>query len=562
MTCWANTYLSTFLRRRQNIRTGAENIHTPWKPCSLTSWPGSRSKPFDQNVRETESPLAQERKPSIPRATYRLQFTKDFGFKEAASVAPYLAELGVSHVYASPYLKARPGSSHGYDIISHVELNPELGSDADFSAMVDTFKANGLGQILDFVPNHMGVGGADNRWWLDVLEWGSQSEYAAWFDIDWRSGHEYLHDKLLVPFLGDHFGVVLENGEVELKFDAEEGGFAVWAYGSHKLPVCPRDYGLIIGNGAGELERLGDAFSDLNDQHPQTMNRAKRLKDELSACSRDPRLLSDVGKALKTFNGRKGELETWSRLNALMAKQSWRLAHFRVAAEDMHYRRFFNVNDLAGLRMEIPELFDHAHSLVFKLLEDGTIDGLRLDHIDDLLDPKAYCLRIREKAPVPFYLLVEKILAPHEHLRESWEVDGTTGYEFANLLTSLLIHPSGEKHLTDYYRTFTKSDTPFETMVRDCKLQIMENEMASELGVLAREAGRVARSNPRTLISPIMSSSARYAKSLHPFRFTALTSIPMGRRRKIVAIWIGRSQVLSATTVISKRAPLTSFTNF
>ena len=245
-----------------------------------------------------------------------------------------------------------------------------------------------------------------------------------------------------------------------------------------------------------------------------------------------------------------------------MAKQSWRLAHFRVAADDINYRRFFNVNDLAGIRMEIPELFDHAHSLVFKLLKDRTIDGLRLDHIDGLLDPKTYCLRLRKSAPVPFYLLVEKILAPHEHLRESWEVDGTTGYEFANLLTSLLIHPSGEKHLTDYYRTFTKSDTQFETMVRDCKLQIMENEMASELGVLAREAGRVARSNPRTLISPIMSSSARYAKSLHPFRFTALTSIPMGRRRKIVAIWIGRSQVLSATTVISKRAPLTSFTNF
>jgi len=435
----------------------------------------------------------------IPRATYRLQFTKDFGFKAAASIGPYLAKLGVSHVYASPYLKARPGSTHGYDIINHVELNPELGSQADFLAMVDAFKANGLGQILDFVPNHMGVGGADNRWWLDVLEWGPQSEYAAWFDIDWRSGHEYLHDKLLVPFLGDHFGVVLENGDLQLKFDADEGAFAVWAYGSHKLPICPRHYGLIIGDGPGELERLGDAFSDLTDQHPQTMNRAKRLKEELSAvCCRDRQVVSEIGKALVGFRGQKGDLKTWERLNALIAKQSWRLAHFRVASDDINYRRFFNVNDLAGVRMEIPELFDHAHSLVFKLLENGTIDGIRLDHIDGLLDPKAYCLRIREKAPVPFYLLVEKILAPHERLRESWGVDGTTGYEFANLLTGLLTHPSGEKHLTDYYRTFTNSNTSFEDMVRNCKVQIMENEMASELGVLAHEAGRVARSNPRT----------------------------------------------------------------
>jgi (1->4)-alpha-D-glucan 1-alpha-D-glucosylmutase len=443
--------------------------------------------------------LAKEHKLTIPLATYRLQFTKDFGFKSAASIAPYLAKLGISHVYASPYLKARPGSTHGYDIINHVELNPELGSQADFVSMVDAFKANGLGQILDFVPNHMGVGGADNRWWLDVLEWGPQSEYAAWFDIDWRSGHEYLHDKLLVPLLGDHFGVVLESGDLQLRFDADEGTFAVWAYGSHKLPICPRHYGLIIGDGSGELERLGDAFSDLTDQHPQTMNRARRLKQELSAaCCKDPQLVSEISEALMAFNGQKGDLETWERLNALIAKQSWRLAHFRVASDDINYRRFFNVNDLPGVRMEIPELFDHAHSLVFKLLGNGTIDGIRLDHIDGLLDPKAYCLRIREKAPVPFYLLVEKILAPHEHLRESWQVDGTTGYEFANLLTGLLTHPSGEKHLTDYYRTFTNSNTSFEDTVRNCKLQIMENEMASELGVLARGAGRVARSNPRT----------------------------------------------------------------
>ena len=181
-----------------------------------------------------------------------------------------------------------------------------------------------------------------------------------------------------------------------------------------------------------------------------------------------------------------------------MKDQSWRLAHFRVAADDINYRRFFNINDLAGIRMELPELFDHAHSLVFKLLDGGAIDGIRLDHIDGLLDPKAYCLRLREKAPRPFYLLVEKILAPHESLRADWGVDGTTGYEFANLVTGLLVDPAGEEHLTTFYSAFTGNRADFGEIVRHCKLNIMEDEMASELNVLAREAGRVARSNPRT----------------------------------------------------------------
>ncbi|MFC7544554.1 alpha-amylase family glycosyl hydrolase [Siccirubricoccus deserti] len=177
--------------------------------------------------------------PPIPRATYRPQFHAGFGFRDAAALAPYLARLGVSHVYASPYLKARPGSSHGYDIVDHGVLNPELGSEAEFRAMSAVFKENGLGQVLDFVPNHMGVGGADNPWWLDVLEWGPDSDYAGWFDIDWDPDRRYLYNKLLVPFLGDQYGAVLEAGQLELRFEPEMGGFAVWAYGTHKLPICP-----------------------------------------------------------------------------------------------------------------------------------------------------------------------------------------------------------------------------------------------------------------------------------------------------------------------------------
>jgi len=202
----------------------------------------------------------------IPRATYRLQFNKAFGFIDAAAIAPYLAKLGGSHVYASPFLKSRPGSTHGYDIVSHTELNPELGSDADFREMISALKAHGLGLIIDFVPNHMGVGGADNPWWLDVLEWGPHSEFAAWFDVDWRSDHLYLRDKLLVPLLGDHYGRVLESGDLRLRFEPDDGSFAVWAYAPPKPPIGPSHYGTILGNDPTVLGAPGDMSAQL---HPR-----------------------------------------------------------------------------------------------------------------------------------------------------------------------------------------------------------------------------------------------------------------------------------------------------
>jgi len=436
---------------------------------------------------------------AIPRATYRLQFNKDFGFAQAAALAPYLARLGISHVYASPYLRARPGSTHGYDIVSHTELNPELGTPEDYAHMTGAFKAHGLGQILDFVPNHMGVGGSDNPWWLNVLEWGPDSEFAGWFDIDWETDRDYLRHKLLVPFLGDHYGKVLESGGLVLKFDPDEGSFSVWAYETHKLPICPLHYGRILGERHAELERLSDAFAHLSAFRPHEQRGAADLKHELAAhAKQDPELADAIQKTVDSFNGAPGDLESWRRLDALIKDQFWRAAHFRAAADDINYRRFFNINDLAGIRIELPELFDHAHSLIFRLLEDGVLDGLRIDHIDGLLDPKTYCLRLREKAPRLPYLVVEKILAPHESLRADWGVDGTTGYEFVNLITKLLIDPEGEEKLTHFYAEFTGQHIACEDIVHDCKMRIMENEMASELNVLARDAGRVARSNPLT----------------------------------------------------------------
>ncbi|MBL6456405.1 malto-oligosyltrehalose synthase [Belnapia sp. T6] len=437
--------------------------------------------------------------PPIPRATYRLQFHAGFRFRDAAALAPYLARLGVSHVYASPYLKARPGSSHGYDIVDHGRLNPELGEEAEFRAMSAAFRENGLGQLLDFVPNHMGVGGSDNPWWLDVLEWGPDSDYAGWFDIDWDPDRRYLFNKLLVPFLGDQYGAVLQDGQLELRFDPAEGGFAVWAYGTHKLPICPLHYERVLGHAHPELERLGDAFSGLPNWRPRVHARARDLQAELAGLVRER---SDVREAVEAavarLNGKPGRLETWRDLDTLIQDQHWRAAHFRVAADDINYRRFFNINELAGLRMELPELFDHAHRFVFSLLEDGTLEGLRIDHVDGLLDPKGYLQRLREAAPRPFYLVVEKILSRHEALREDWPVEGTTGYEFANLVLGLLVDPAGEEGFSRTYAEFIRGAEPFAETVRDCKIRIMLNEMASELNTLARDAARVARQNPRT----------------------------------------------------------------
>ncbi|HKD10369.1 MAG TPA: malto-oligosyltrehalose synthase [Bryobacteraceae bacterium] len=436
----------------------------------------------------------------IPRATYRLQFNNDFSFVDAAAIAPYLARLGVSHVYASPWLKARPGSMHGYDIVDHHALNPELGAEADFEAMVLALRANGLGQILDFVPNHMGVGGSDNPLWLDVLEWGPDSAFAGWFDIDWEPESPFLRDKLLVPFLSNQYGLELDAGKLVLRFDQDDGSFAVWAYDTHELPICPLDYRSILGEAHPELERLGDAFASLPEWRPQIPRRAYELKAELARCARaNPEVRAGIEASLRIFSGTPGDRESWNALNQLIQRQHWRAAHFRVAADDINYRRFFDINELAGLRMELPDVFDHAHELVLRLLAEASIDGLRIDHVDGLLNPKEYLKRLRGMAPQSnFYLAVEKILANHESLREDWPIDGSTGYEFVNLVLGLLIDPASEEALTRHYVEFTGERRPFLEVLRNSKLRIMRNEMASELNVLAREAARIARQQPRT----------------------------------------------------------------
>jgi (1->4)-alpha-D-glucan 1-alpha-D-glucosylmutase len=435
----------------------------------------------------------------LPRATYRIQFGKKFGFDQAASIAPYLAELGISHVYASPYLNARPGSEHGYDITDHNSLNSDLGDAPAFQKMLHAFRENNLEHILDYVPNHMGVGGADNPYWLDVLEWGQESQYAAWFDIDWHSHSEFLDGKLLVPFLADQYGAVLEAGKFEVKFDSERGEFSIWIYDTHKLPVTPPTYPLILGNEAPELERFADEFSALPSARTQLVRKTAELKSQLAQLvASDEKLHSALNTAIERFRGTTGQLDSWSKLDSLIREQNWRPTHFRVASDDINYRRFFNISELAGIRMELPEVFEQAHRFVFQLLSDGNLQGVRIDHVDGLYDPKEYLNRLREAAGVSFYLAVEKILASHEALQPSWPVDGTTGYEFCNQVTGLMIDPTAEPVFTRFYQEFTGDRHSFPDIAREAKIKIMENEMASELEALSREAVRIARENPRT----------------------------------------------------------------
>ncbi len=428
-----------------------------------------------------------------PRATYRLQMREAFGFAAAVAIAPYLARLGISHVYLSPIFKARPGSAHGYDITDHSALNPELGTEADFAAMIAAFRREGLGVVLDIVPNHMGVGGADNPLWLDVLAWGQESRYAGWFDIDWSAHSGPRGGKLLAPVLGEPYGEALRAGTLALKFDADAGAFAVWAYDSHKLPISPLTYATVLGRDAEALERMGDRFLDLPNWRPEIAARASGLEAELAALVRDdPAARAGVEARVAAING------DWRALDALIAAQNWRVAFFRVAEDEINYRRFFNINDLAGLRMELGPVFRHAHARVFAMLEAGDIEGLRIDHIDGLFDPKAYLVALREHAARPFWLVVEKILAPHEALRPDWPVEGTTGYDFVNWLLGVLIDPAAEAAFDETYRSFAGASESYASVAIASKLRIMDYEMASEATALGRAAARLADESPMT----------------------------------------------------------------
>jgi len=417
------------------------------------------------------------------RATYRLQFHSGFTFHDAAELVPYLSKLGISHIYASPIMEARPGSTHGYDIINHNRLNPELGGDEGFRELVDALHRHGMGLILDIVPNHMAVGGRDNAWWLDVLEWGGDSPFAEYFDINWDATRPDLKGRVLLPVLGDQYGVVLESGEIELRFDAAEGSFSAW-YFEHRLPISPRTYPAILMAGGEVLSELDCAFAALEPLRSEARRRAAALKHRLSERAREPAVAAAIAVALGYYAG-KGNPEGFRNLHCLLEAQAYRIADWRVAAEEINYRRFFNINHLAGLRAEAPEVFEHTHRLLGELIRRGDVQGLRVDHIDGLFDPRAYCERLQEKFG-PFYVVVEKILAHYETLPD-WPVAGTTGYDFTNQVLGLFVDPAGERALTRLYRRIAERREHFDDVLYASKKRIMQVNLASEMSVLAHE---------------------------------------------------------------------------
>jgi len=444
-----------------------------------------------------------------PRATYRLQFHKDFTFDDAVKIVPYLADLGISHVYASPIQAASPGSAHGYDIVDHAAINPELGGEEGFIRFSDALTAHGLKLLLDLVPNHMGVGGSANGWWLSVLEWGRLSPVADAFDIDWeRPGAE---GKLIIPILGGLYGAVLEKGELQLKFDAREGSFSVWHW-EHRLPVCPMTYPMVLdralatlgeGEAAARLLELMEDLRALNERASREPasdlpREAERLKLRLAGIvAEDPAAMEATERSLKSINGTPGMPQSFNALHRLLEEQSYRLAYWRVASSDINYRRFFDINNLAGLRVEIPKVFARTHGLILRLVKESRIHGLRIDHIDGLADPEGYVRALQGEVGPGFYVVVEKILEPGEKLRP-WPVAGTTGYDVLNLIDGILVNEQAGETFERIYREASDLADDYSDLLRQAKLEITQSNFASELEVLVSDIKSIADASRHT----------------------------------------------------------------
>jgi (1->4)-alpha-D-glucan 1-alpha-D-glucosylmutase len=483
----------------------------------------------------------------VPRATYRVQLGPELTFDDAAEVADYLAALGISDAYTSPFFATSGAGSHGYDVADHGRLRAELGGEDAFARFADALKRLGLGLLVDVVPNHMGIARARNAWWQDVLEHGPASPHAAAFDVDWNPVKRELADKVLLPILGDQYGAVLDAGHLQLE---RRGGRFVVRYYDTVLPVGPRSYARILGVRLEELNRALGAehpaalelksilslFATLpvrTETDPQRLAARRRETeaagarlDALLAESADVRDFVDANVAL--FNGTPGDPRSFDLLDAMLDAQVYRLAFWRVAGEEINYRRFFDINELAAIRMEVPAVFAAAHRLLFRLVRDGIVTGLRIDHPDGLYRPAEYFRRLQRGALLevchglfrgagagewrdqdllarydplqaagavpaqPFYIVAEKILAPGERLPETWAVGGTTGYEFLNLLNGIFIDRANARAIDSLYARVVREHPSFAEIVYESKRLIMDSSMASELNMLAHRLNRIS----------------------------------------------------------------------
>ena len=544
--CLQVVQLEDVLGMRDQVNLpGTSNEHPNWRRkllLALERWPDDER--FVELARSLAAvrPLTQSRPmrraqvgARIPRATYRLQLNSEFTFDNATALVPYLSTMGFSHVYCSPYLRARSNSTHGYDIIDHNTINPELGGTEGFEKLCAALRAHGMGQILDMVPNHMGVMGADNAWWMDVLENGPASAFGEFFDIDWQPVNAEMANKVLIPVLGDQYGMILESGELKLVFEADRGSFSVLYY-ENRFPVDPRDYPRVLERALRALEgtkiaaealpeaaSLAAAFAHLPSRNEtaaeKTMerNRDKELlKRRLALLAREyPAFLEAIEIAVRGFNGTPGERASFDALDGLIESQAYRLAFWRVASDEINYRRFFDINDLAALRMENEAVFAATHDLVLKLAAEGKIDALRIDHSDGLYDPAQYFRRLQEhyarlsgldipdrepdgRPARPLYVVVEKIAARHEHVPTSWAVHGTTGYRFATVVNALFVDRLARSKLSRVWAAFTGEKADFEEAAYQAKREVTRSALASELTVLATELLRIARADRRT----------------------------------------------------------------
>ncbi|MGF6094775.1 malto-oligosyltrehalose synthase [Pseudomonas sp. 18175] len=426
------------------------------------------------------------------RATQRLQFHKGFTLDDAVPLVPYFARLGISHLYASPLLSARAGSMHGYDVADPTRVNPELGGEAALRRLVAALREHDMGLILDIVSNHMAVGGADNPWWLDLLEWGRLSPYSEFFDIQWHSPDPLLKGQLLMPFLGSDYGEALLTGTVALRFDAAHGAFYVEHY-EHRFPICPRDYAAILGHDP-LLKPLAERFSALAYQD-DAYHEAAWLKQALAERATEGDVLRAIEQQLATFD--------FDRLHSLLEQQAYRLASWRTAADDINWRRFFDVNELGGLRVERSAVFEATHGKIFELISEGLVDGLRIDHIDGLADPRGYCRKLRRRVDAlspdrHLPIFVEKILGEGETLREDWQVDGTTGYEFMNQLSLLQHHPDGFEPLADLWTRHSERPSAFAEEARLARQQILNGSLGGDFESVAQALLQVARDDVMT----------------------------------------------------------------
>ena len=493
---------------------------------------------------------APETRRRIPDATYRLQFNRAFTFRDARAIVPYLDDLGVSDLYASPYFRARAESTHGYDIADHNQLNPAIGGEADYAAMVEALRSRGMGQLLDFVPNHMGIGEPVNRWWMDVLENGPASIYSDFFDIDWRPVKQELRGKVLLPILGEQYGVVLENGE--LRLDYGEGTFCVRYY-EHLFPVAPRTAIPVLERAVPvavaalgaehdhvlELQSIITGLGylpaplQISPERKRERSREKEiLKRRLATlCVASPEVRRAIETAVASFNGTPGDPASFDALDDLLQQQPYRLSFWRTAGEEINYRRFFDINDLAGIRVEHPAVFEESHRLLLRLLRDGAVTGVRLDHPDGLWDPAGYFTRLQQRYYIertagdtadaatrqsaaerynaalaadphsdiarPLYLVVEKILSGRERLPARWPVDGTVGYEYANALTGVFVDRRNRRAFDAIYDRFTRTEIEFRDLTYEQKRLVLRTALAGELNVLAHQLNSITEMSRR-----------------------------------------------------------------